>query len=157
MTIPTSTVPAVKAYLFAQLEAACTKDPSDNGTHALLVSYDEPGPYEPDDIVSVGAVTERRLTPLAFVGSGGANALREDYALEITIDVFRGGDQAQTCYERAWALLGQVETAVRADPTLGGLVEQAWPRLARDEPAWDEEHKGRRVRLTVSVDCAVAL
>jgi len=148
VSIPTSTVPQVKAYLFTQLQSTLTAEQGSS----LLVCCDEPGPYEPDDIVSVGDVTTRTTVPLAMVGSGGAGWLVETYSLEIVVDCYRGGDNPQAVAERAWSLIGQVETVVRTDPSCGGLVIEARPGECRSESAWDEQHKGRRVRVTVAVD-----
>jgi len=148
MTIPVSTAPAVKAYLFTQLQANIT---AASGS-SLLVCYDEPGPYEPDDIVSVGDVTARNTAQLAMVGSGGAGWLIENYSLEVVVDCFRGGDDPQTVDERAWALIGQVEAVVRTDPSCGDLVVEARPGQCRSESMWDDAHKGRRVRAAVAVD-----
>lgn len=153
MTIPVSTAPQVKAYLFTQLQTAITPVTGSS----LLVCYDEPGPNEPDDIVSVGDVTTRTTTPLAMVGSGGAGWLIEDYSIEVVVDCYRGGDDPQTVTERAWALIGQVETVVRNDPSLGGLAIEAKPGSCRSESMWDDAHKGRRVRVTVAVDVQAQL
>jgi len=149
--IPVSTVPAVKAYLFAQLKAKLTPDPIQTAS-SLTVFYDEPGPNQPDDIVVVGACKSRQVTPFQMVGSGGRGWLYEKYMLEVTVACFRGGDNAQLIYERAYALTGQIETAVRSDPSLGGLVTQAHPAGSHDDPQWETQHKGRTVAVVIDID-----
>ena len=148
MTIPVSTVPAVKAYLVTQLTATLTAATGKQ----LGVFYDEPGPFQPDDVVSVGDVTSFVSAPGAMVGGGGAGWIEERYTLEVVIDVFRGGDQAQTAYERAWALLAGVCSLVRTDPSLGSRVVEARPGQVTTTSEWDADHKGRHVRLSLGVD-----
>jgi len=154
MTIPVPTVPAVRAALYTALVAACTPDTDVD----LLVRYDEPGPYQPEDIVSVGDVTTRTTEPLAMVGGMGALALNEAYSVEVVIDVCRSGDDpGQVTTERAWALEAQVETVVRTDPTFGGNTWIARPGQSRSESEWTEDHGWFRVRITVSVDVEAAI
>jgi len=145
MTIPASTVPTAKLYLLTQI-TALINDP------AVLVSYDEPGPNQPDDIVMVGDV-ERLVTPYNMVGSGGAGWLDEDYTVEVVVSVFRGGDDARTTFERACVLADQVVFVVRTDPSLGGAVVIAHPQTVRYGGAWDDKHLGRLVTATVDVRC----
>lgn len=150
MTIPVSTVPAVKAYLLAQLVAGLAAASNEQ----LLVEYDDPGPYQPGDVVSVGDVTSYVAAPGAMVGGGGAGWIEEQYSLEIHIDVFRGGDYAQTVFERAWTLNAGICSVIRTDPSLGQRVIEARPGVATSSSSWDEDRLGRRVRLTQAVDVA---
>lgn len=150
MAIPVSTAPAVKAYLFAQLSAQVW--PAATGVAAVQVTYDHPGPYMADDIVSVGDLLTRTCMPAAMVGSGGAKWLDEVYQLEVTVDVFRGADYAQTAFERAFTLMAVVESVVRTDPFCGGLVIEARPLQSTSSSEWDDEHLGRRVRMSLSIE-----
>lgn len=145
MTIPASTVPAAKLYLHSQITTLI------NDT-SVLVSYDTPGPRQPDDIVMVGAV-DRQIVPYQMVGSGQAGWLDETYAIEVIISVFRGGDDARTAFERACVLADQVVYVVRNDPSLGGAVVVAHPSNVRYDPTFDDDHKGRLVTATVEVQC----
>lgn len=145
MTIPASTVPAAKAFLVTAITTAI------NDT-SVLVSYDEPGTYQTDDIVMVGRV-DRQVERHAFVGSGGAQWLYEIYTIEVVVRAYRGGDDAQTVFERACALADVVASAVRTDPTLGGVVLVANPSTAAIEPDWDDNHLGRIATATIGVLC----
>lgn len=145
--IPTSTVPAVKAALFTLFQAQLTP-----GSSSLGVFYDEPGPNQPDDIVSVGACKSRQVSGMAMVGSGGAGWLHELYTIEVTVACFRGGDDARAVLERAYSLCGQVETAVRADPSIGGLVLVARPVGSHDDPQWETQHKGRTIAIIIDIE-----
>ena len=149
MSIPISTVPGVRASLFEALQATCTAAAGVD----LLVRYDDPGPFEPPDIVSLGDVTNRNVEYHAMVGDMGAQSLAESYSIEVVIDVCRQGDDpGQVTTERAWALAAQVETAARTDPTFGGLAWESRPGVSRSESQWTEDHAWYRVRVTVSID-----
>ncbi|MEW2518131.1 hypothetical protein [Actinacidiphila alni] len=151
MTIPASTAPAARRYLLDQFTAQLQPD-ADAKRSSLLVCYDIPGPNQPDDIVAVGKVT-RQIDVNSLVGGGGAGWLDERYTVEITIDVYRGGDSAQAAYERGAALLDQVCAIVRTDPTLGGAVLTAHPVTSESDGDWDEEHKGFQSITTVPIEC----
>ncbi|MEY9944889.1 hypothetical protein [Kitasatospora sp. GAS1066B] len=154
-TIPTSSIPAARTWLYAQLLATLTPDPLST-TSQLLVCLDEPGPFQPDDIVSVGEV-HQTYSPESGVGSGGPGWLREDYQLHITVDVFRGGDDPAGVFARARLLADQVVAVVRADPSLGGAVDRARPASASHTAGWDDEHRGRHVSIDLVVDCLKTL
>jgi hypothetical protein len=151
MTIPSSSAPAARRYLFDQLTSVLTPDPLSPHS-SLIVVYDEPTTDEPDDIVAVGRVN-RTLSAAAFVGNGGGGWLDESYSVEIQVDVFRGGDDAQAAYERAALLSDAVIAAVRADPSLGGVVSKAQPTLHETETSWDSQHMGRQATSTISIQC----
>ncbi|WBP87042.1 hypothetical protein [Kitasatospora cathayae] len=151
MTIPTMTPPLVRQYLYNTLTAQLTAD-SNDPTSGLMVCYDQPGPGQPNDIVSIGK-THNRLEPHALVGGGGAGWLTERYTVTVTVDVFRGGDDPQYAYARASALCDAVCAAVRADPSLGGLVLVAHPSSVELEPELDPGHMGRRVTGEIEIEC----
>lgn len=150
MSVPVSTIPGVKGYVFDQLVAR-----AELIGDTILVCYDEPGPYQPDDIVSVGDVA-RTVEPVGMVGSGGQGWLGEKYRLDVTVDCFRGGDDARTVFERACALADVVVDAVRLDPSLGGRVIESYPSTGSYQSDWltHEEtgaHMGRSARVVVSI------
>ncbi|MFJ2575968.1 hypothetical protein [Kitasatospora aureofaciens] len=153
--IPASSIPAVRAWLLAQLQANLTADPLSKSSE-LLVCLDEPGPYQPDDIVSIGEV-HQTYSPESVVGSGGAGWLREDYQLHVTVDVYRGGDDPAGTFLRARALADLVVAVVRSDPSIGGAVDRARPTSATHTASWDDEHRGRHVSIDIVVDCLKTL
>lgn len=157
MAIPLSTVPAVKKQLYAIFTTAVATVPAPAPDQAgMLVQYGEPGPYQPDDIVSVGDV-KRNVTPHNIVGTGGAGALNENYVVEYWVDVFRGGDQPEYVTERAYTILGALETAVRNDPSLGGLVQWAWPRTSEEASGWDPDNRGRQTQIRGEIEVSVLI
>lgn len=150
MTIPASTVPAAKAWLFTAITAQIN-DPT------VQVVYDEPGTYENDDIIMVGDV-RRTPSPLSMVGTMGAYALQEDYEIDVVVSVYRGGDNAQTVYERACTLANTVEYVVRNDPTLGGAVPKAIPSVG-DMPRtqWTENKNGLIAEFRIPIRCLAVI
>lgn len=155
MSIPSSTAPAVRQWLFDQFTATLAPDP-DNVRASLLVCFDQPGPNEPDDIVAVGKV-RRTLKPAAMIGGGGAGWLDESYCVDVVIDVFRGADSGQVAYSRAVALADAVIAVVRSDLTLGGHVIRSVPKGDDAEVAWDSEHGGKLATVTVEIECVTRI
>ena len=133
---PVSSVPTVKAWLFTTLGTACTAATGID----LLVRYAQPGPFDPEDVVSVGACRNRTVSPFALVGGfDQPDSMIEDYDIDIEVDVARfGKDVAQQATERAYTLIGQIETAVRADPTAGGAALKVVPASSSDDPEWTD-------------------
>ena len=112
-----SNAPAVKAALKALLTSAFAADP------AVGVSYGHPGPDPRDDLIAVMGVTgEQEPGPMR------PNPLREErLRATVIVSCFVGGgpEAQQPATDRAYALLAAIETALRGDLTLGGLVRRA--------------------------------
>jgi hypothetical protein len=155
VTIPNSTAPAVRQWLFDQCTKLLAPDPL-NAHASLLVCFDAPGPNEPDDIVAVGKV-RRTLAPGAMVGGGGAGWLDETYTVEIVIDVFRASDSGQVAYSRAMDLANSVIAIVRSDLSLGGNVVRAQPKGDDAEVNWDPEHGGKLATVIVEIECVTRI
>lgn len=143
VTIPVSTVPAVKAYLLELMQVGLAGPD-------LQVYYSEPGPGYPDDVVYLGD-TKLTQQPVQMVGSGGAGWLFEAYHQVVEVDVYRGGDDPQAVFERAASLVAQIEAMVRADPSLGGRVITAFPADTDYESGWEEGHGGRITHATMRI------
>lgn len=148
--IPPSSAVAVREYLFTNLTAVAPPDSANGAT--LQVVYDDPSPYRADDLIAVGDVL-LTYEPGAFVGSGGRGWLRERYTVTITIDVFRGGDNALMTFNRAQYLSDLVCALVRYDVSLGGLVITATPHSSGIQSEWDPDAKGRHSVATVEISC----
>ena len=160
MSIPTSSIPAARAYLLSQLQATLTQDPADP-TAELLIDLDQPGTHEPADIVWIGDV-HQTYSPHATVGNGGALWLREDYTVEITISVVRSGDDgttalAQTVFTRARYLADQIVNVVRSAPDLGGAVDRARPGGVTHQSSWTTDGQGRETEIQISIECMKVL
>lgn len=148
--IPASSIPAARAWILSGVQTQLALD------KGVLVCLDEPGPYQPDDIISIGDV-HQTYSPESAVGSGGPHWLREDYTITVTIDVYRGGDDPAGSFARARQLADLVVAVVRSDPSLGGAVDRGRPGVATHTSAWDDDHKGRHVVIELGIDCLKTL
>lgn len=149
--IPISSAPAARSWLFDQLTASLVPDPV-SPSSMLLVCYGEPGPNEPDDIVSVGAVA-RDISVSALVGGGGAGWLDESYTITVDVEVYRGGDSHQTAFDRASYLIDGIVNTVRADLSMGGAVLIAKPVASACDTTWAENGEGALATGSVTIAC----
>lgn len=153
MSIPVSTVPSVISYLLTQVTSACASDPLE-----ILVKTGEPAKNLPSDVIQFGSV-RRTVRWESFVGGGGNDALYEIYDLELDIytalaygDISDDSAIALQVIQRAWQLLGYVETVVRTDPSLGGLVDIAYPQSSvSPNPEWTDGAVGLRVSINAPI------
>ncbi len=106
-----------------------------------------------DDAIVIRKIT-RTVTRLAMVGPvDNFGAFREDFIIPVEVFSFRGGDDAVTVENRAWSLVGAVETAVRSDPTLAGAVLAAFPEFNEMVSDWDPDSSGRRASTVLDIHC----
>lgn len=148
MSIPVSTVPAVRQYLLTQIQAQIGIY-----TAPIVEVYLSDADHESAaDLVIIGGA-HRALEPFAMVGSGGPHWLRETYHLEVSIECAQFGVDStfSTVDSRAYQLLGMVETVVRTDPSLGGLVLVARPAESTSEHAWGDEHQGPQCLIKAQI------
>ena len=153
VTIPVSTVPAVIEYLLTQIEVAANQDP---GSGDFLVCLGEPSVDFPSAIIEVAKDVRRTVVPQTFIGSGGQDWLNESYDIDILVSVAMETVDVQTdpltLTQRAWQLLSYVETAVRTDPSFGGLDLIAYPRTAVQEgPSWTGGTSGAGLLTVVTL------
>lgn len=111
--------PAVKSALVSALTTAyAVSDPT------VLVTYGHPGVVVVPDIVAVmGVEAEQDPGPMRV-----SPATREErLSVSVVLSAYVGGGQEaqRTVTERAYALLAVLETALRADITLGGVCRKA--------------------------------
>jgi hypothetical protein len=157
-SIPSSSIPAAMAWLLAGLQANITADPAADG---LLVCLGEPGTFQPQDIVFIGEI-HQVYSPQSTVGSGGANWLREDYQVTVTVDCTRGGDDQVAVLTRARQLADLVVAVVRSDPSMGGAVDRCRPEQATHTLGWldtdaQKSGTGRHVAIAITLDCLKTL
>jgi hypothetical protein len=105
-----SSIPTLKRNLQSLLAAR-------TALHDVTISWGPPLPNTPREYISLGDVVGDQ--DWATVG-GLTRLFRSDLAL--LVSVLREGQEQQAATERAFALLAEVESAVRADQTVGGAV-----------------------------------
>jgi hypothetical protein len=135
-----STVPAAKAALVTLIEAALTG-----------VSVTWSAPTDEEDYVAE-MVWLGDVEHTDDWGALGRQRIDETYELEIVVQVYQEGDNAQACEERAWVLREGVVTAVRADLTLGGILNKwagTFPTRMETRPA----DKGWLAKGTLRLPC----
>lgn len=154
-SVPVSTVPAVLFALVNGLTANLTQvDPET----ALGVAYMElPAKYDPRDSVVIGDAHTRTTKREQMVGSGGAGWLYETYSIDIQIVSWQGGNNFQPVVERSWRLLSLTEAFVRSDPSLGGLVIEAYPSSSKSSAGYMDNGKGISsvIDLTIDVEARI--
>jgi hypothetical protein len=123
MTVPVSTVPGVIAQLLTDIQAAAVND---SYYSSMTICLGTPGPDISDEVIYLSGAANRQVMSMSLVGNLGTNALRESYDLEVTVSVF-SNDEGSTVVNRAWTLVGYVETAVRNDPNCANQVEVIYP------------------------------
>lgn len=155
MTIPTSSVPAVVEYLLTAIQSQAQNDALYNN---MVVRIGEPSMNFPPDMIWISG-TRRTEVPTTFIGSGGQYWLNEAYDVTVTISTWQGTGDADDgsvlaiqLTERLWQLVAYVETAVRADPSLGSLVNIAYPRDVNTEgPVYTEGDPGYKAVAEVVI------
>ena len=105
------------------------------------------------DIIVVGEHIEQIASLGVFRGDGGAGWLEETYKVRIVVSIYRGGDDATALRKRCVSFVNAIDAAVRADPSLGGVVLRAYPEAHTTTIAWDEEFTGRIATCEMYVRC----
>lgn len=113
--MPVSTASAAKQYLVAQIKAI----PELNTVAITTAPPTEQEDLEPEMIYFDGTI--RRSTRWLVLG-GSPPPLDEDYELTLKIDVVQAGDDESAATDRCLTLVEQVESVIRADCSLGGLL-----------------------------------
>jgi hypothetical protein len=145
--VAVSTVPAAKAKLLALFEASTVlgaATPAVTCTWAAPTKDDE---YQLDH-VWIGDVEQSEEFRVL-----GQQRIDEEYTVEIVVQAYREGDDEQAVEERAWVLREGVVAAIRADLSLGGILNQwagTFPTRMEVRPATPS---GWLARGTVTLTC----
>lgn len=153
----TSTAPKAVAYLVEAIQNQLSQDP-DNSQILLTLADPGDGPDVPAEIIQIGAVHDA-IDPSAFTGSGGQFSLEEAYDIDCVVSAWTGSsdvDGALTIQveqvQRVWQLLGYVWTAIRLDPSLGELVQRAYPKeVEQTEVQWTPDPVGLIVEIPFQI------
>ena len=147
------------SYLYSAVSSAAASDPLvETGAGEILVKLGEPSRNNPPDVISFGSVN-RRIRWESFIGSGGTDSLYELYDIDVQIhswlaygDVSDDSTVALQVIQRAWLLESYVESAVRADPSFGGLVDIAYPSASNsNSPEWSGDPTGLLVSISLPI------
>lgn len=79
----------------------------------------------------------------------GAKAKDEHGTVTVAVIVQTGDDSVKVNRDRAFVILGLLETAVRADPTLGGVVSGGWLNVSTVRIRQRSNENGTYCRVSV--------
>ncbi len=141
-----TTVPAVRTALVARLAALLGAD--------AQVIYGHPGQTIPKTYVAVatteaGVTREQRTMPLRRTSSR-----TETYDLRLVVWCATGDHSSaaqQAVIAKAWDLCDRIDDDLRAEPTLGGLVDWALPSKFDDDDFLLNEGRAAQVVVLISV------
>lgn len=137
-----STIPAVKAALVSTITDAIA-DPD------VEVTWSTPRGDKARDWVRVGDVTGQQSAAAL-----GRQRRQEDYRVEVLVSVIRSDvESPQAVAERAYALAGEIEDALRADESLGGVAGLVWARVEKTDLAEGVAGGERWAEVTVHIAC----
>lgn len=148
-----STIPQAKAAILSALQAA-------PGLSGVLLQRGIPAdlPPERERVYVDNAVDiDREWTML------GRMRLDESYTIRIPVEVVQNGNDQAACENRMWALVAEIELAVIADVTLGGLLNGNTDRPAGAMPAGIDEQnswaydEGWFSQAVVRIDCGARI
>lgn len=138
----TTTVPAVKKKLVELVAAALP---------GKQVTYSHPGDAQRDEGVYLGDV---RGTRGYAAMRAGRKPRQEAYQVDLYCVAIRPGANAEVAEAAAFELSAAVENALAEDPTLGGLLVEAWAGEAdftSNTFIAGNEGWGCEVRLSVAI------
>ena len=137
----TTTIPALRAALKTALEAR-------SGLAGVQVSHGVPRAIARESIM-LGDVD---FTQQAVSARGtGQHSRRENYTLALHIWVDSQGNDQKATSDRAFALMAEIESQLRTDPSVSGTVHVAQIEGGKlEEQASDN---ARAALLTVNVAC----
>jgi hypothetical protein len=134
MSQMTSSIPAVRKYLTTLFATATASFATPPVKVDVSIALDDSS----DDRVIIGGAT-RHTSAQAIVGGMGYGALKEEYTVDFQVQAtLYGANAFPAVDDRAYAILDACEEALRNDPTLGGLVDWAYPSGSKSEHDQDE-------------------
>jgi hypothetical protein len=151
MAIPVPTISQAITNLLTLINAQVATDAQ---ASQVLVVLGQEGADRPNDIVNVATDIRFHLIPEVLMGSFQQGALLEEFEIDVLVSSWSGDPDPATIVARALTLVGYVTTAVRTDPTLGGVELEAYPStVTGGEAVWTEAPAGRLCEITVTVHC----
>ncbi len=126
------------------------------GTTSAEKVYDGPAitAESLNDFMVIGGTEDPDDEPSSFTQDwNGLGARTKTEAGEITCAVLvgTGNDGVKVARDRALAILGEVETAVRNDPSLGGVLSAGWCHVSGGRHVQRLNAQGLYVRIVFTV------
>ena len=126
------------------------------GTTSAGAVYDGPVVTStlPPDFVVIGGTEDPDDEPSSFDQSWaglGNRSKAETGDVTCAVLVGTGDENVKVARDRALVILGQVEAAVRADPTLGGVLSGGWCQVSGGRHVQRLNTQGLYVRITFTV------
>lgn len=138
----TSTVPRAKAGILTLIAARAA-------ISTVGQSWAHPGELIQDEAIFLG---DTRFNSERTVSLKPApNTQDEEYVIPVVVSVRQEGDAAQTCEERMWTIVGEVETAIRNDKSLNAASGVLWGQVVGKEPRNFIESQGRVSECVIDV------
>lgn len=106
------------------------------------------------DFVVIGGTEDPDDEPSSFNQSWnglGARTKNESGDITCAVLVGTGGEDVKAARDRALVLLGEVETLVRADPSLGGVLTGGWCHVSGGRHVQRLNTQGLYVRVVFTV------
>jgi hypothetical protein len=148
--VSTSTVPAVRAKLVERFSALLTAA----GDNRTKVTYGHPGQNVPARFVAVDT-TEDGLTRSQLSMPLRPSASRtETYDLRVIVWSLTGSHKPEAqrqVTEECWSIFDVLDTGLRSETTLGGLVSSALINRAVDDDFLLNEGRAAQIVLSVTV------
>jgi len=138
--VATSSIPALKSGLLATLQAR------PNLTN-VAVTYGSPTLAD-REWIWLGDITGAQDW-----GAIGHDVRREDYSLTVIVSTTMESTDQQTVTERGFAILAEIETAVRTDPTIGGAVITSQLVVSEVVELEKTDGSARGVNITAQLVC----
>lgn len=139
----TSALPAFKAGLKTLLEAQASLS-------GVLVAYGWPKDPRREMVMLADAEIAQEYRGIGAAIGAPSTSKREDIELTVVVSVVGETTAQQTTTERAFALLGYVETAIRTDPRVGSTVEVASLTRYRVEELVNDTAREARITCVIS-------
>lgn len=125
-------------------------------TTSAEVVYDGPRvtSESPSDFLVIGGTEDPDDEPSSFDQSwNGLGARTKNEAGEVTCAVLvgTGDDDVKVARDRALVILAELEAAVRADPSLGGVLSGGWAHVSGGRHTQRLNTQGLYVRIVFTV------
>jgi hypothetical protein len=136
-----TTIPAVKAKLVALFTAAVEE------TTQVWFNHTNEDHQLAENVYVCGSRGERQWSGL---GKRRPNQVEENYTIEVDVEVFREGTDAEGTENRMWTIVEQLETVLE-DPTLGNQQNVQWALVERFDQKSSGSTDGWLAQITLGI------